>query len=359
MIRWYRIQDGKKRNAMKTKIFFSTLSVLFPMLFSCQKELEQKLDASVQATAADGWYVDDTLYVVGPSEVTFNFDGDPDMITFYSGESGHMYDRRNMTMLPTTSLTSKITVRFRAQYGGSTEGKWFGYLSTDFEALTGDYETDKKMLNEEIDWIDITEQCNFPASQTDGEGGYTSAEISLDDYLDEPSITVAFLYQRDENVSVPRMEIRNFLVTSTDLDTGESSSLYPADVGFSPFHENETGNNIYAFATSNAGGRWRSYMTDPASDYMLGLHPNNNAIFRSWVISNPIDLKSRTPDTGEAIKNIITYVNSYNYTYSEPGLYKVTFVMKNVNYRASDEEVRDVYVRVLEAESETSGADAD
>ena len=334
------------------KIRICIIASVLPFLFSCEQDLKQELDSSVSAHSEGGQYVDDTLYVYPSSEVVFDFKGDPDIITFYSGENGKMYDRRNMTELPASSLASGISVTFATQYGTNSGDTFSVYLSTEYDGLSGDYETDIEMLSGGITWNDITQQCDLPEKANTGGNngdGSSSVVIPLDDYLDSKSVAIAFLYHTDGNIR-PRWEVRNFSVTSTDLETGESSTLRPADIGFSPFHEAEEGANVYNSATNNAEGRWRlTYMTDPAQDYMMGCHPSKAGVpTRSWLISNPINLKSRTPDTGEAIKNITVYLDTYCYTYDKPGLYKATFVMKRVNYRYTDENVRNVYIRVVD-----------
>ena len=336
---------------MKNGIY-CILAVMLPFVVACEQDLKQALEASVSVYSEDGHFVDDTLYVSPSSEVVFSFEGDPDVITFYSGETGKMYDRRNMTELPATSLTSGISVTFATQYGTTAGDTFSVYLSTDYDGLSGEYDTDREMLENLIEWTDITQQCELPERANTGGNngdGSSSVVIPLDDWLDYPDITVAFLYHTDGSIC-PRWEVRNFMVASTDLDTGESSVLRPADVGFSPFHEAEEGADVYNSATSNAEGRWRlTYMTDPAQDYLMGCHPSKTGVpTRSWLISNPINLKSRTPDTGEAIKNITVYLDAYNYIYDAPGLYKATFVMKRANYRYTDEKVVNVYIRVVE-----------
>ena len=344
---------------MKQTIYaFAILAVLV----SCEKDLEKKLDTGVTVTSETGYFVDDTLYVTPASEVVFHFTGDPDFITFYSGESGNMYDRKDMTQLPPESLTSKFACTFRCQYGQHPALNTFHvYLTTEFPGLSGeDKEADLRLLNETVDWIDISEKCNIPSGRYDttyGEQGISTVEVPLDEYLEYPAIYIAFLYTVQEDANRPRWEVQNFRVLSTDLDTGTESVLMASDIGFNVFHEDQDGAAVYNATTSNsADGRWRlNELTSEANNYRMGVHSSNagSPLYRSWAISNAIDMRTYTPDLGVAIKTITNYVDSYTYTYSTPNLYKATFVMKRANYRHSAEQVRDVYVRVVEEDQAT------
>ena len=82
----------------------------------------------------------DNTYEAG-DPVVFNFDGNPDYITWWSGEEGHKYANRERTELPLEEIES-VTLNFEAQ---ARYGKVTNTLSLfvgDFPGLSKDVATD-------------------------------------------------------------------------------------------------------------------------------------------------------------------------------------------------------------------------
>ena len=84
----------------------------------------------------------DNTYEAG-DPVVFNFDGNPDYITCWSGEEGHKFANRERTELPLEEIES-VTLNFEAQarYGKVTNTLSL-FVSDDFSGLSKDVTTDK------------------------------------------------------------------------------------------------------------------------------------------------------------------------------------------------------------------------
>ena len=348
---------------MKTRFYI--FSILFLSLMSCDKDIERDLNVSVQAFAEGGEMIDGTFVVKKSVPVTFKINGEPDFITVFNGESGHMYERRSRTELPEGAISSKFSCAFYTQYENNAENTFRVYLSTSYEGLTKSQAQDKLNLNAEGVWIDISEKCNIPKGRNDKTyntvGGYSVVEVSLDEYLSSPSLTIAFLYDVTTDAIRPRWEVHDFKIVATDIEAGSTSELTASSIGFSPFYENVSEADAYKTVTNNAGGFWNlskisSSGTQASGSIkyngMMGIHSrskNKDEILdRSWLISKPFSLRAYQPDSGEAIKTITESQDEYTHTYSKVGDYKVSFIFVNENFQYRQECVKHINIKVTD-----------
>ena len=87
---------------MKT-IYKSLMTIAFAglSLASCDKELKEETAMEVGVVTDSNVSFDGkTVTVKKGNPVTFSFDGDPDFITFFSGEIDHEYKFRNRESIP-------------------------------------------------------------------------------------------------------------------------------------------------------------------------------------------------------------------------------------------------------------------
>ena len=90
---------------MKT-IYKSLMTIAFAglCLVSCDKELKEETAMEVGVVTDNNVsFNGNTVTVKKGSPVTFSFNGDPDFITFFSGEIGHEYKHRNRTEMKVVS----------------------------------------------------------------------------------------------------------------------------------------------------------------------------------------------------------------------------------------------------------------
>ena len=136
---------------------------------SCQQTLFEDLEgASVNVVADDnGSYDGKVITVKKNCPVTFGLEGEPDVITFFSGELGHQYAYRNRTEIPLEDIVSaELKFKIWAQYGifrtdpeNSCKNQMDVLFVTEnengepvFPGLSRDFEADSVMLEEQVNW---------------------------------------------------------------------------------------------------------------------------------------------------------------------------------------------------------------
>ena len=67
-----------------------------------------------------------------------------------------------------------------------------------------------------------------------------------------------------------------------------------------------------------------------------------------WVISKATPLNRVANDKGVAIKNLQNYLHTFEYTWTEPGTYTVTFVGTNSNYAGASQDVKEMTITIFD-----------
>lgn len=318
-------------------IVFLSLAIL--SLASCSDELDQKPKMDVKATASNSETIGDTLIVSSDETITFNITGNPDFITFFSGETGHEYSKRNQTEIPIDEIAD-AELRFTAfaQYG-VIPNTMSVFLSTAYEGMFGVGNKNADSLRiEETSWIDITELCNLPTTSN----GTSDVAIPLNEYLGK-RLTIAFKYETHQNSATqPTWEMRNLNVVNKSKATGVENQIPATSLGFGAFDMYESGNAAYT--TGTGAGIWGI----TSARLRISSSPVNAPLNKDWMISTPFVINSRLPDSGVGIKNIAdNNLPTYDYTYPNKGVYIVTFVARNSNFEHSHEIVKDLIIKVI------------
>lgn len=333
----------QKVKVMRYKIYI--LSILFiSFLTGCEDALEEKVNFDMTVSSDGSSMIKDTLIVKKSTGIQFKFSGNPDFITFYSGESGHVYEYRNRTLLSKDAITSELRFSSFAQYG-TIPGALKVYLSTTFGEMSLD--KDKKADSIKIvshDWIDISDLCNLPtASNTT----LRDAIIPLDDYLGK-DLTIAFLYQPLNNtVAQPTWEIQSLRIVNTFKTDGAESILAAGSMGLTPFDIYAVGTAAYQSGTTS--GIWNlSNISATPPRVRMQSSSVGVAINKDWLITKPLVINACTPDTGVGIKAITNRLDSYTYRYEKTGVYTITMIGRNNNFEAASEAIREIVIKVVE-----------
>ena len=146
---------------MRKNIYISALAFLALSLASCQQQnISLPVDFDVML---DG----DNVYRPGEI-VRFRFSGDADYITFFSGEVGHEFDKRERTSVPIDEIKNlSLDLKFQPLWGtGSTNPKSeYGFrvfLSKDFKGFSSvDGFEQRKEIQKMID------EGQFPITEED------------------------------------------------------------------------------------------------------------------------------------------------------------------------------------------------
>lgn len=336
---------------------FSLLAAFTILAFaSCNDELEKKVSMDVMASAENAEMDGNTLVVQKGRMVTFNISGNPDFITFFSGENGHEYEKRNLTETPIEEIgESRLEFHTKTQYGSTAtvENSFRVYLSTTFEGLyKNDKVKDSTIVVNALDngtWIDITDQCNIP--QTAGKTS-SPVSISMSEYLGK-RFAIAFKYEPGSNASAqPRWEVHNLKIVNTSKETGEIiGTVGASNFGFTPLNMYATNNaDAYKTVTNNTEGVWNLNNLNGNSPYMF-VHSTGGGkdLRKVWLVSSAVVINGRQPDAGIGIKTISNNpVTNYSYTYEKAGEYTVTFIAKNANFENTSEVIKELKIKVIE-----------
>lgn len=306
---------------MKRLIIVPLLALFF---VGCNKKEAVHLDFNV-ASPSNTYSVNDT--------VKFNITGNPDQLTFYSGEVGHKYIYRERLFAESDHIT--LTFASNKRYGTlATQPNSMRLLAS--QKFSGDY---SEPALDETEWVDISDAFAF--SPIVGNDNYTSSGevnlLSLENMglsIDKSkSIYFAFVYQGITGTTQPRWWFNQFDINIIATD---GQVLPGADIG-------------------SAG--WRSVkLSDSPVDWVIDGTPATRIRYQgggaavgsndAWIITSAINLTAVQPDAGEALKNMSTRMDEYSHVYTTPGTYTVTFVASNQNVYGGDKVVKELEITI-------------
>lgn len=276
--------------------FLGIISMMSIITISCKKD-QDIVSPDFDVT------VGKTTYAVN-EPITFDFTGDADIISFYSGAQGSEYKYRDRFRVDGTPQ-----LQFTSYYQSSSQENTLQLLiSNDF---SGTYDTDNV---QNATWTDITPR----ATLSTGANNTPSGVIDLTD-LQTPDIPVylAFRYAASHESVQPTWTIKDINV-SNKLDDGSSVSVATiANLSWGAVNRSNSAKGWAYNATQ------LQFTSSPA-----GTEDNDD-----WLISQPIQLDRVQRSFGVNIKNNpVTKQTSYEFAgYAEAGTYTVTFEAINAN----------------------------
>lgn len=248
---------------------------------------------------------------------SFSIEGNPDIITFYSGQTGNNFDFRDRTFLTGGQLKMKFETRVVNQLADTLDV----FISTNF---SGVYDS-VNVAN--ATWNRITDKFVFPDATTPL-GTFISSGSNPGDFTDISTNVIpgkpfylAYRYDitKQSNIewSIAKLGMYNFFsngnATSTVIDssTNNSGSFAPVSFGEST--------------------RWTKTTT-----YYKCINSTLSTIGAShWYISKPLNPDAITPDLPIVVKNITqSPLTKFKFKYSVPGTYKAVLIgsYKRQNY---------------------------
>ena len=264
-----------------------------------------------------GITTDSTSYKAGDT-VYFHFSGNPDIITYYSGEPGSNYANRNRD-----TASGNVTANFYTSrlYGNSTKALSF-LVSNDFDGIYDSADLKKAT------WTDLSSHVTFGTSTTNTFSG----NISLDSFLNSnQQLFLAFRYIGlvGPGIKQSRWNLSSFSVNNMLPD----STVYPVatilTASWSPV----------SITTDSLDQKW---IIDPTIVFINASSVANE----QWLVTAPLQCNSVTPDNGVTIKGINTYVSSYPYVFSKPGVYNIAFVAVNANIYGQNSVVKQLTITI-------------
>lgn len=308
---------------MKKIIFALFVSGLFFTACS-EKEIQAPDDFQVSVAKA--------TYKLSDS-VQFNLSGVPDNITFYSGEPGNEYDKRDFFSSDEGVLTLQFNSATRA--GATLPRNITVLISTDFNGV----------YNEEnvkaATWTDITSRAKMP-SNTASNSDVVSGEINLDDLkVKGKPMYLAFRYLSENAAGTAQ---RYWNIGRTSLvnkvpGNGDFSIISTVEPGMFQILDFQGSDNKWIMNTGTAA---QHRMVHTANEI-------NWAPDEDWLISRGFQVFQTQGHKKNAVnvKSISASTpGTFSWLYSTPGTYKATFIALNTNRDVQKEVVKEVWVTV-------------
>ena len=315
------------KKTIKYLLLLATLGVLTT---GCRKNLDD-VDFDVS--------LDTETFKVG-EPVRFHFTGNPDFIIFYSGEKGNDYAYKDTDRITDSEMTFSFSTTTTAGTPGIPNPSHIPVCySTDF---SGEYTEEAVRA---ATWIDITDRFTMPTDT--GITALLSGDVNVTEYFSDPETPLYFSFHwivqpYDAAIKNGRTQW-NIQATKFSGIAGESvSTLYDfADINWK--------------LVSAASFEGATSLPDINASRILFRSEFRPAVSREcWAVSGPIyrmDQINDGPDFGVGIKAMAeASLNSYAYTYTEPGDYEIVFVAANANVYGRKEIIRKVSVRIIEDE---------
>lgn len=305
----------------------SVYSILFLLLAaSCTKEeaVEPVFEVSTPKTT----------YKVNEI-ITFNFTGNPDVISFFSGENGKRYakyGRDTAIGIPKLAFTS-----VRAQ--GTQPNSLQVMVSSDFPGIGTDSAATVSRIGGAT-WKDITDRAVLSTGAS-----VASGSIDLTDIAEGGKpVFIAFKYTGTSGTvqnkwTISGLTVTNNLADGTTYTVANLGSAAIANYGvssiFSPGWVGYKVSGNYNWVISS------TLVITGASSAAVSTSSSE-----AWAFSGPINLNKVGGDVGTAIKEGSSRLDNYNYTFTTPGEYTVTFRAANTNVYGSHDVIKQLKLTI-------------
>jgi len=251
----------------------------------------------------------------------FSFTGNPDIITFYSGEPGKRFAYRNRVEAQGQPVVNFSTVRAN----GTQPNTLQLMISSDFKGVVrGDTPSTKSNIAAAV-WTDITSRATLSSN---GTAAIPSGNIDLSDFAAAGvPVYFAFKYVAAAGSIQPRWTITNFTIRNV-LDDGTSYVIGNMNTSNSPYTNYGVTTYSPGFAAYTLQNNF-NWSVSTANLMITGATTAGAATApaEAWLFIGPVNLRKVTPDIGQVIKSgsqSIADLNFY-YRYNTAGNYKATF----------------------------------
>ena len=268
--------------------------------------------------------------------VSFNFSGNPDNISFFSGEKGKRFEYRGRTKavgMPVLKFTY-------SRASGTQTGSLALMYSTNFMGPGVDEaETAANILKaqwDETTWRAVQVGTSIPSGDID------LTEIAKED----KPVYIAFKYTALAGSIQPKWTISELTLTNTLADgsiytlanlTATAITNYGVATSFSPGWVAAKVKNNYTWVISSGKSLVITGATTAA---------NATAASEAWTFIGPVDLRRVSPDMGEFVKDMTTRASNFTFEYTAAGNYSAAFVASRDNIYGKAETVKKINLTV-------------
>ncbi|MEJ5961590.1 DUF5017 domain-containing protein [Pedobacter immunditicola] len=296
------------------------------LLCACNKEIGltpgfEEFDVTVKSGT----------YKVGDT-VKFNIDGNPDLITFYSGELYKEYAFREERKINLNDAIFSFSTANPPNNPAQTD-QFSVLYSTDFN---GDYNNFKSVSSAK--WTDITSSFKLGTTTT----VVASGNLKMSDFVvPGKPLYVAFKYITHP-ISATAKPRPWYISNVTMLGNSVYGTHLLGDMVTAEFRLIEKNPEL-----PNLSLMSKTRLTLDGYSYIDINDPNPGT--ETWIVSKAFNFEEldNGRDKPLAIKgNQDPQVDFYGYVYQNPGTYKVTFVASNVNVDGSKRKVVELDIKV-------------
>ncbi|RKR80386.1 uncharacterized protein DUF5017 [Mucilaginibacter gracilis] len=334
---------------LKRYLYTGTTMLLFCL--ACNKNMIVKpVGFDVNCTKLNGTA---TTTFSAKDTLQFNFSGNPDVITFYSGEQGKRYEFASRTSAFGASQLQFSTLRAN----GTQSNSLAVFVSSDFQGVVtrivnGALVRDTASTNANIaaaTWNDITSRASL---STGGTTALSSGVIDLSDFASQlKPVYIAFKYSADAGSIQNKWTITNLTLNNALADAGvyTNASLNGPTTAITNYGNTTFGPGwAVSYDLAKNSNKYAWVYTDKTSLVITGATTAAlaTAPAEAWAIMGPVDLNRVTPDVGVAIKAIASTQPNYQYIYPVAGNYHAVFVAGNYNATGSSTNKRDITVTI-------------
>lgn len=307
----------------KIKLFLTTLLLIAIVFQSCEnfEEVEKpNFKVTVNKTAKAG------------EPVVFKIERAPHFLNFFSGDFGSEYKYKDRTNAEGTVTMSFLNSQ-KWGIGSNKEGTLTVWYSKDYDG-SGEAEAVNNAT-----WTEISNRFNISTLYdfTFQESGI----VDITDLADGNPIYFGFRYFSDNtndrgaewylddlNIKMDVVGAPAPLTIATESNPG----FIPVDVqGIVP---NWNGAKWYFDTTKGEDGIWR----------MRG--NSHRIVNEDWLITKQLNLTKVNPDKGIPLKTYFEKLDSFEYTYQNPGTYTVTLVGNNTTIYGNEQTIQEFTIVV-------------
>lgn len=331
-------------------------------LGACNDGLDEDVTLGVTVNTNENVSFDGHIITVKKgTPVNFNIAGDPDFLTFFSGEEGFKYQyRERQTIDPSQIKSSSLTITLRYEYGTTNMVDSRIYISDEFPGLYKDNFVADSLLVEQFEnegtWQSMIPNEELGYAFPTKTGTPQTYTFDMTPYLNK-RVTIAVRYKGVNNTNVqPRLYFTQMHLTN-ELNNGSSLRFGASSFGLTPVNMKNrcnlsdqatmTADREYGTVSGSTSGIW-NLQNIGTETFFLHSSPIGNPLKYSWLVSDPLTINSCEPDQGTKVKDITQSLSSYSHTYNEIGIYNATFLARNANIDHSSTTTYNFVVNVVE-----------
>ena len=287
-------------------------------------------------------------YVAG-EPVRFNISGNPDNLLFYSGEIGHAYQYRDRYEVPVEQVTSIVLdMNIEHRYGEKDHSALEIYYTNEFPGLNGnDAQADVALVKGMYEggmsgWTKVDFEDPGPKADVT----FQVQTGNMKDCVD--NLCIAFHWNPSENTVNNDHKIPMDTYRINGIMTIECEGMNPQQrdlkslMGQAIIFDHDP---VYWMDQGNGSIRIQDGTWDVI--FQGGYYDEIKHDCNGWLFSVPQAFNVSEPDQGLVIKNIQNYLDTYEYTFTEPGTYTVTFVGTNSNYIDESRDVQEFEINIV------------